>query len=63
MAQLCASLSHKKINVTFECSPEKQNIYSPDLKINLDINKINELNKFEKIPLKIMFERMLEYME
>ncbi len=63
MAQLCASLSHKKINVTFECSPEKQNIYSPDLKINLDINKLNELNKFEKIPLKIMFERMLEYME
>lgn len=63
MAQLCASLSHKKINITFKCSPEKQKAYNPDLRINLDINKINQINKFEKIHIMDMFKRMISYME
>lgn len=63
MAQLCASLSHKKVNVAFECSPEKQKIYNPDLRINLNINKINKINKFKKIPLINMFKRMILYIK
>lgn len=62
MARLCVSLSGKEIQVRFDCSHEKQKMYNSELKINLDTSKIDKINKFEKIPLKTMFERMLQYM-
>lgn len=62
MARLCASLTDRHIEIVFDCSPEKQSIYSQELKTRLDTRKIDALNNFKKVPLEEMFRRMLKYM-
>ena len=61
MAKLCLSFSKKKLNIDFDFSINEKNIYQQELKISLNTEKLDKINKFKKIPLNIMYERLLKY--